>query len=848
MVNTRNNKLVLNIPPSTYPIQAALASIQETLSSIQAKVKLHSTEIDSLKRRERTSQPRTDKLVAQLRPHPEPNNTSYGKLIRIEFPKFSGNDVKDWVYRCKRFFKVDGVPDGRKIQLASMHMFDVALQTGSVQRYQGVFKALLNKVDLPEPIVVSMFIGGLKPEVGTPIRMFQANTLSEAYQLARIQEATNTILKPRYNTPLLPTPKQSTPTTTYASKTTPTKTNSVAQNSGYVTRNGGDLDNYIDGDDETYEDCVGDMVGVTDSSQITLNALSGLNSYQTIRVRGRVGINWYQSCLTGNSDSVFRRVVSFSARLLHKRNNNLVLNTPPSTYPIQAALAPIQETLSSIQAKVKLHSTEINSLKRRERTSQPRTDKLVAQLRPHPEPNNTSYGKLIRIEFPKFSGNDVKDWVYRCKRFFKVDGVPDGRKIQLASMHMFNVALVWYQQYVKKYHDNTLWEHFEVEVVKKFRVLYDDPIVELKNLKQTGSVQRYQGVFKALLNKVDLPEPIVVKVIAEGDLDNYIDGDDETYEDCVGDMVGVTDSSQITLNALSGLNSYQTMRVRGRVGKQMGNEGMMKQAELSSMALCVSSQVAQVFLDQVYKLHGLPESIVSDGDKAFLSNFWKALFAELKVKLKLSTAYHPQTDGQIELINRSLGCYLRCMFGEKPKDCETAQEIWLRVQQMMKGSDIGIQEKKAKLFNEWERFTFNEGESIESYYHRFLKLINDLKRNKHFPEKIASNLKFLNNLQPEWSRHVTIVHQTKDLHTADYTQLYDFLKYNQKERISSDPRNRQIAQPGMNMGQDKQMQMVRGYGRNQFRQHAGQNAGNLAGCNDVIGNQVNQNAVQNPRV
>nr|GEW42708.1 hypothetical protein [Tanacetum cinerariifolium] len=95
--------------------------------------------------------------------------------------------------------------------------------------------------------------------------------------------------------------------------------------------------------------------------------------------------------------------------------------------------------------------------------------------------------------------------------------------------------------------------------------------------------------------------------------------------------------------------------------------------------------------------------------------------------------------------------------------------------------DIYAAEKKAKLFNEWERFTSNEGESIESYYHRFLKLRNDLKRNKHFSKKIASNLKFLNNLQPEWSRHVTIVHQTKDLHTADYTQLYDFLKYNQKE-------------------------------------------------------------------
>nr|GEY86528.1 integrase, catalytic region, zinc finger, CCHC-type, peptidase aspartic, catalytic [Tanacetum cinerariifolium] len=67
------------------------------------------------------------------------------------------------------------------------------------------------------------------------------------------------------------------------------------------------------------------------------------------------------------------------------------------------------------------------------------------------------------------------------------------------------------------------------------------------------------------------------------------------------------------------------------------------------------------------------------------------------------------------------------------RGCETTQEIWLRVQQMMKGSNIGIQEKNAKLFNEWERFTSNAGELIEYYYHRFLKLINDLKRNKHFP-------------------------------------------------------------------------------------------------------------------
>ncbi|GKB65310.1 hypothetical protein Tco_0921496 [Tanacetum coccineum] len=114
-------------------------------------------------------------------------------------------------------------------------------------------------------------------------------------------------------------------------------------------------------------------------------------------------------------------------------------------------------------------------------------------------------------------------------------------------------------------------------------------------------------------------------------------------------------------------------------------------------------------------------------------------------------------------------------FHEQKNDELTKKELkQLRVQQMMKGSDIGIQEKKAKLFNEWERFTSTDGESIESYYHRFSKLMNDFKRNKYFLEKIASNLKFLNNLQPEWSRHVTIVHQTKDLHTNRLHSVVDF--------------------------------------------------------------------------
>ncbi|GJW00971.1 hypothetical protein Tco_1556222 [Tanacetum coccineum] len=233
--------------------------------------------------------------------------------------------------------------------------------------------------------------------------------------------------------------------------------------------------------------------------------------------------------------------------------------------------------------------------------------------------------------------------------------------------------------------------------------------------------------------------------------------------------------------------------------------------------------------------------------------------------------------------------------------------------------------------------------------------MKDFKRNKkHFPEKIART-QFPKQLTNQNGVDMLQFFQIKPkgLHTTDYTQLYDFLKYNQKEvddqraerlakthdplalmansnnpfnypvfhqdqpspstymqqpqpinnnyipqpsfnqnfmqqpipnpdditdpttamnmalalmakafklnystptnnnqRISSNPRNRQIAQPGMNMGQDRQMRMVGANGGNQFRQYAGQNVGYQNEYNAVqnVGNQVVQDAVQNQGV
>ncbi|GJV25160.1 gag-pol polyprotein [Tanacetum coccineum] len=131
-----------------------------------------------------------------------------------------------------------------------------------------------------------------------------------------------------------------------------------------------------------------------------------------------------------------------------------------------------------------------------------------------------------------------------------------------------------------------------------------------------------------------------------------------------------------------------------------------------------------------------------------------------------------------ELSNRFLQLERHCIsleisMQQKEESFQSNKLNLVTCLKMMKGSDIGIQEKMAKLFNEGERFTSTDGESIK-----------------------------------------------------------------------------QIAQPCMNLGQDNQMQMVRGNGGNQFRDYAVQNVGNQNGYNVVqnVKNQVVQNAVQNPGV
>lgn len=73
-----------------------------------------------------------------------------------------------------------------------------------------------------------------------------------------------------------------------------------------------------------------------------------------------------------------------------------------------------------------------------------------------------------------------------------------------------------------------------------------------------------------------------------------------------------------------------------------------------------AAKVALAYMDNVFKLHSLPEIIVSDRDPIFTSRFWKELFSMIGTELRMSSAYHPETDGQSERVNQCLEIYLRC--------------------------------------------------------------------------------------------------------------------------------------------------------------------------------------------
>ncbi|XP_075076397.1 uncharacterized protein LOC142163045 [Nicotiana tabacum] len=127
--------------------------------------------------------------------------------------------------------------------------------------------------------------------------------------------------------------------------------------------------------------------------------------------------------------------------------------------------------------------------------------------------------RSYQVEFPKFNGEGLKDWLYQCEQFFDVDGTPESSKVKLASCKVESRALQWHQ-YFMKHHVTREWPRWRKYVRCLYAIfgseLFDDPMGDLKDLRQVSSVQDYVDLFDELLTRVKLSEDYVVSCFIRG--------------------------------------------------------------------------------------------------------------------------------------------------------------------------------------------------------------------------------------------------------------------------------------------------------------------------------------------
>nr|GEY65439.1 hypothetical protein [Tanacetum cinerariifolium] len=107
--------------------------------------------------------------------------------------------------------------------------------------------------------------------------------------------------------------------------------------------------------------------------------------------------------------------------------------------------------------------------------------------------------------------------------------------------------------------------------------------------------------------------------------------------------------------------------------------------------------------------------------------------------------------------------------------------MWEAIERLQQGESLNIQDVKTNLFWEIGKFTSYDGEKMESCYTRFYKLMNEIIRNNLIVATMQVNVQFLQQLQSEWSRFVTIFKQQHKLDKVSYNELFDILKQYQKE-------------------------------------------------------------------
>ncbi|CAA7040953.1 unnamed protein product [Microthlaspi erraticum] len=130
----------------------------------------------------------------------------------------------------------------------------------------------------------------------------------------------------------------------------------------------------------------------------------------------------------------------------------------------------------------------------------------------HSSPHNYSgMTRLAKLDFPRFNGDKLKEWLFKVEQFFSIDNTPDDLRVGIASIHFDGLASAWHQSLVQSdMQPSTLldWSSYKLLLYERFDDLLDDPVAELKNLQETDGIVEYHGRFELLRTRVNFSETI----------------------------------------------------------------------------------------------------------------------------------------------------------------------------------------------------------------------------------------------------------------------------------------------------------------------------------------------------
>jgi len=122
------------------------------------------------------------------------------------------------------------------------------------------------------------------------------------------------------------------------------------------------------------------------------------------------------------------------------------------------------------------------------------------------------------MEFLRFSGEDLRSWLFRIEQFFSIDNISMEERIGIASLQFDGEVVQWHLSFMKyrQYLQPPTWSEYVMALVERFGADYDDPMEEIKKVRQTGAVKDYQAIFERNLTRVNLSQENAISCFVGG--------------------------------------------------------------------------------------------------------------------------------------------------------------------------------------------------------------------------------------------------------------------------------------------------------------------------------------------